>query len=88
MLLPTQITLNWKPRFRSLRSIWVVILSKPTWLLGITIGGGAACWGDIGAAMLEGAQDTIAKFQEGEMRMLRLGGAVEIYLSSTEASVR
>jgi len=38
--------------------------------------------------MLEGAQDTIAKFQEGEMRMLRLGGAAEIYLSSTEASVR
>ena len=34
--LPTHITLNWKPRFRSLRSIWVVMLSKPTWLLGIT----------------------------------------------------
>lgn len=47
-----------------------MILSKPTWLLGTTIEGGAACWGDIGAAMLEGAQGTIAKFQKGEMRML------------------
>lgn len=27
---PTQMTLNWKPRFRSLRSIWLVMLSKPT----------------------------------------------------------
>ena len=34
--LPTQMTLNWKPRFRSLRSIWVVMLSKPTWLFGMT----------------------------------------------------
>lgn len=34
--LPTQITLNWNPRFRSLRSIWFVMLSKPTWLLGMT----------------------------------------------------
>lgn len=31
---PTQMTLNWKPRFRSLRSIWLVMLSKPTWLWG------------------------------------------------------
>lgn len=32
--IPTQMTLNWKPRFKSLRSIWEVMLSKPTWLLG------------------------------------------------------
>lgn len=32
--IPTQMTLNWKPRFKSLRSIWDVMLSKPTWLLG------------------------------------------------------
>lgn len=38
--LPTQMTLNWNPRFNSLRSIWVVILSKPTWLRGYT-----DCWG-------------------------------------------
>lgn len=31
---PTQMTLNWKPRFRSLRSICEVMLSKPTWLWG------------------------------------------------------
>jgi hypothetical protein len=37
--LPTQITLNWNPRFNSLRSICVVILSKPTWLRGYT-----DCW--------------------------------------------
>ena len=41
--LPTQMTLNWKPRFKSLRSIWVVMLSKPTWLLGIT----CPCWGEM-----------------------------------------
>ena len=35
--LPTQITLNWNPRFRSFFSIWVVMLSKPTWLLGKTL---------------------------------------------------
>src|SRR3569833_2396648 len=29
---PTQMMLNWKPRFRSFRSIWDVMLSKPTWL--------------------------------------------------------
>lgn len=29
-------TLNWKPRFNSLRSIWEVMLSKPTWLRGKT----------------------------------------------------
>jgi hypothetical protein len=43
---PTQITLNWKPRFSSFRSIWEVMLSKPTWLRGWTTGwlefGGAA----------------------------------------------
>jgi hypothetical protein len=38
--IPTQITLNWNPRFKSLRSICVVILSKPTWLRGYTY-----CWG-------------------------------------------
>ena len=52
MSIPTHITLNWKPRLRSLRSIWFVILSKPTWLLGITIEGADACCGDIGAAIL------------------------------------
>jgi hypothetical protein len=31
---PTQMTLNWKPRFRSFFSIWEVMLSKPTWLFG------------------------------------------------------
>jgi len=36
MFSPTQITLNWKPRFNSLRSICDVILSKPTWLRGYT----------------------------------------------------
>jgi len=29
-------TLNWKPRFSSFFSIWLVMLSKPTWLLGKT----------------------------------------------------
>jgi hypothetical protein len=33
---PTHITLNWKPRFKSFRSIWEVMLSKPTWLRGKT----------------------------------------------------
>ena len=40
LYLPTQITLNWKPRFNSLRSICDVMLSKPTWLRGYT-----DCWG-------------------------------------------
>lgn len=47
--IPTQITLNWKPRLSSLRSIWVVMLSKPTWLLGIT----GPCWGAIAVAMID-----------------------------------
>lgn len=34
--IPTQMTLNWKPRFSSFFSIWLVMLSKPTWLLGKT----------------------------------------------------
>lgn len=37
---PTQITLNWNPRFKSLRSIWDVMLSKPTWLWGWMVAGG------------------------------------------------
>lgn len=32
-------TLNWKPRFKSLRSIWLVMLSKPTWPSGYTVAG-------------------------------------------------
>lgn len=32
--IPTQMTLNWKPRFSSFFSICWVMLSKPTWLLG------------------------------------------------------
>jgi len=35
--IPTHITLNWKPRFNSFRSICEVILSKPTWLRGKTV---------------------------------------------------
>ena len=35
--LPTQITLNWNPLLSSLRSICDVILSNPTWLLGMTV---------------------------------------------------
>lgn len=38
---PTHITLNWKPRFSSFRSICEVILSKPTWLRGKTEAGEA-----------------------------------------------
>ena len=34
--LPTHMTLNWKPRFKSFRSICDVMLSKPTWLRGKT----------------------------------------------------
>jgi hypothetical protein len=33
---PTQMTLNWNPRFRSFFSICDVMLSKPTWLRGKT----------------------------------------------------
>lgn len=47
---PTQMTLNWNPRLSSLRSIWLVMLSKPTWLSGCS-----GCWSvDIttGAAMM------------------------------------
>ena len=36
--IPTHMTLNWKPRFKSFRSICEVILSKPTWLWGKTVG--------------------------------------------------
>lgn len=36
---PTQITLNWNPRFNSLRSICDVMLSKPTWLPGVIVDG-------------------------------------------------
>ena len=36
-ILPTQMTLNWNPLFSSLRSICEVMLSKPTWLLGMTV---------------------------------------------------
>lgn len=36
--IPTQMTLNWKPRFSNFFSIWLVMLSKPTWLLGKTDG--------------------------------------------------
>jgi hypothetical protein len=32
--LPTQMMLNWKPRFTSFFSICAVMLSKPTWLVG------------------------------------------------------
>jgi hypothetical protein len=39
---PTHITLNWKPRFKSFRSIWEVMLSKPTWLRGKTTVWGTA----------------------------------------------
>jgi len=35
--LPTQITLNWKPRFNSFFSICCVMLSNPTWLFGYTV---------------------------------------------------
>jgi hypothetical protein len=35
--LPTHMTLNWKPRFKSFFSICDVILSKPTWLRGKTV---------------------------------------------------
>jgi hypothetical protein len=35
-------TLNWNPRFRSLRSIWDVMLSKPTWLSGSMVAAGMA----------------------------------------------
>ena len=52
--IPTQMTLNWKPRLRSLRSIWVVMLSKPTWLLGIT----GPCWVDIVVAVMGWARWT------------------------------
>jgi hypothetical protein len=34
--IPTQMTLNWKPRLSSFFSICWVMLSKPTWLLGNT----------------------------------------------------
>lgn len=37
--IPTHMTLNWNPRFNSLRSIWEVMLSKPTWLWGKTEAG-------------------------------------------------
>ena len=40
--LPTQITLNWKPRFNSFFSICCVMLSKPTWLFGKTVAGECA----------------------------------------------
>lgn len=48
---PTTITLNWKPRFNSFRSIWEVIESKPTWLRGKTVAGEADVAG--AAAMVE-----------------------------------
>jgi hypothetical protein len=35
--LPTHMTLNWKPRFKSFFSICDVMLSKPTWLRGKTV---------------------------------------------------
>lgn len=37
--IPTQMTLNWKPRLSNLRSIWEVMLSKPTWVSGWTVAG-------------------------------------------------
>jgi hypothetical protein len=40
--LPTQMMLNWNPRFKSLRSIWEVMLSKPTWLWGYMVAAGMA----------------------------------------------
>ena len=62
LAIPTQITLNWNPRLRSLRSIWVVMLSKPTWLLGIT----GPCWGGIAVAMTswEGSKPESALSEE------------------------
>lgn len=55
LYIPTQITLNWKPRFKSLRSICDVILSKPTWLRGYT-----DCWG----ACLSWIVAIVARYEE------------------------
>lgn len=44
LIIPTQMTLNWNPLLSNLRSIWFVIVSKPTWVLGVT-GVGPCCWG-------------------------------------------
>ena len=46
--LPTHMTLNWKPRLSSFRSIWEVMLSKPTWLRGKTVEGGEVVVAAIG----------------------------------------
>ena len=56
LYIPTQITLNWKPRFKSLRSICDVILSKPTWLRGYT-DCWAACLSWIVAIIARGQRD-------------------------------
>lgn len=53
---PTQMTLNWKPRFRSFLSICEVMLSKPTWLRGKTV----AVWDMVagyGQSTQEGVQE-------------------------------
>lgn len=50
--IPTQMTLNWKPRLSSFFSIWVVMLSKPTWLLGKTLCG--SCPFIVAAAIVAG----------------------------------
>ena len=47
--LPTQMTLNWKPRFNSFFSIWDVMLSKPTWLLGAMVLAGMAAISEVGS---------------------------------------
>ena len=57
MHLPTQMTLNWKPRFRSLRSICEVMLSKPTWLLGkMVLAGMEAILTEVGGCVRGGGK--------------------------------
>jgi len=62
--LPTQITLNWNPRFKSLRSICVVILSKPTWLRGYT-----DCWGACLSMVAIGAAKEMEETKYASMRL-------------------
>lgn len=48
-------TLNWNPRFSNFFSICEVMLSKPTWLLGYTVGEGVLTVAIVGEGKLQNA---------------------------------
>lgn len=82
---PTHITLNWKPRLSSLRSIWEVMLSKPTWLWGKTVG-----WLAEAALIAAAMTGTGREEKRGEVRLkyVKENGGKDDYFPLEAQTVR